>query len=79
MARYIDPEAQRLANLKRRLFMLRRHASLGDPTTGKSVLAQRADRLGGLKIANGHSYPSAWGLSMALWQWYRIPMKGEWR
>ena len=79
MARHIDPETQRVANMRRRLFMLRRHASLRDPATGKSTLAQRAGRLGGLRTVSKLDGPSAWGLSMALRRWYQIPIEGEWR
>ena len=61
---------QRLANLRRRLALLRHHAAQRGPD-GKSQQAVRAGRLGGRKRADGHpGGPQAFGLELALRRWY---------
>ena len=72
MRRAIDPETQRIANMRRRAAALERHAAARDPLTGKSKLAVAAGRLGGRKTADRLGCPSAWGLRMALRQHYGV-------
>ena len=67
-----DPEQQRVANLRRRAFMLERHAAARGPD-GKSRLAVEAGRLGGLRTVERHGPASAWGLRMALHRHHGIP------
>jgi len=77
MRRAIDPETQRIANMRRRAAALERHAAARDPLTGKSMLAVAAGRLGGRKTADRMGCPSAWGLRMALRRHHGIPLTLE--
>ena len=77
MRRAIDPETQRIANMRRRAAALERHAAARDPLTGKSTLAVEAGRLGGRKTADRLGCPSAWGLRMALRRHYGVPFTPE--
>jgi hypothetical protein len=78
LAAALDPEQQRVGNMRRRAFMLRRHALAQDPLTGKSALAVAAGRKGGQRTAEQHPSPSAWGLSMALLRHHGVPLPVAW-
>lgn len=72
MPRALDPEQQRIANMRRRAAMLERHAAArGDD--GKSTLATSAGQLGGRRTADRHGSSSAWGTRMALARHHGIP------
>lgn len=73
----LDPEQQRIANMRRRASMLERHERARDPETGKSLIAVAAGRLGGERTAERHGGGSAWGLRMALWRWHGVALGGE--
>jgi len=72
-----DPEAARIANMRRRAAALERHARAKGPD-GKSTLAVAAGRAGGRKTADRLGCPSAWGLRLALRRWHGVglPQKG---
>lgn len=76
MPRALDPEQERIANLRRRASMLERHHRARDPLTGKSMLAVEAGRRGGERTAERHGGGSAWGLRMALKRWHAIAVDG---
>ncbi len=76
MARALDPEQQRLANLRRRAAMLERHERARDPLTGKSTIAVSAGRRGGQRTVERHGSGSAWGLRMALLRHHGVPLPG---
>jgi hypothetical protein len=75
MPRALDPEQERVANLRRRAAMLARHAAARDPKTGKSELATRAGRRGGLRTVERHGSSSVWGLRMALRRHHGIALE----
>jgi hypothetical protein len=74
MGRALDPEVQRVANMRRRAAMLARHARAVDPETGKSTIAVAAGRAGGQRTASRYGSSSAWGLRMALRRHHGIPL-----
>lgn len=76
MTTALDPEQARLANLRRRAFMLERHHRARGPD-GKSALAVRAGRLGGLRTVERHAPGRAWGLRMALKRWHHVGLPWE--
>ena len=69
----IDPEQERIANLRRRAAMLERHARARN-AEGKSALAVGAGRTGGLATVARHGTGSAWGLRMALKRWHGVEL-----
>lgn len=69
----LDPEQARVANLRRRACMLRRH-TLAQGLDGKSTIAVAAGRKGGQATASKQACPSEWGLRMALRRWHGIPL-----
>jgi hypothetical protein len=74
MARALDPEQQRVANMRRRAHMLEVHARNRDPLTGKSALAAAGGRVGGPAAANRFGCASSWGLRMSLLRWHGVPL-----
>ena len=72
MPRAIDPEQERVANMRRRAAMLMRHARATDPDTGKSSIAVAAGRAGGQRTIERYGSSTAWGLSMALRRHYGV-------
>ena len=76
MGAAVDPERQRIANMRRRAAALERHYGARGPD-GKSRLAMAAGRLGGQKTASRLGCPRAWGLHMALKRWHGVPLPPE--
>jgi len=74
MPRALDPEQERVANLRRRASMLERHARARDPFTGKSRIAVEAGRQGGRRTVERHGGGSAWGLRLALRRWHGVSL-----
>ena len=74
MPRALDPEQQRIANMRRRAAALAQHASQRDPETGKSKLATYAGHLGGIRTAERHGSSRAWALRMNLKRWHHIDL-----
>jgi hypothetical protein len=72
----LDPEQERVANLRRRAAMLELHDRARGPD-GKSKLAVSAGRRGGQRTAERHGTGRAWGLGMALLRWHHIPLPVE--
>lgn len=75
MPRALDPEQDRIANMRRRASMLARHERARDPETGKSLIAVEAGRRGGERTAERHGGGSAWGLRMALRRWHGVSLR----
>jgi hypothetical protein len=75
MGKALDPERERVANLRRRAAMLERHARARDPVSGKSSIAVAAGRKGGRVTAARGGSPAAWGLRMALKRWHDVDFK----
>jgi hypothetical protein len=73
MGAALDPEQQRVANMRRRAYMLEKHEKSKGPD-GKSTLARKAGRVGGQRTAERHGGGSAWGLRMALHRWHGVPL-----
>ena len=71
----LDPEQQRIANMRRRASMLERHERARDPETGKSAIAVEAGRRGGERTAELHGGGSAWGVRMALRRWHNVKIE----
>jgi hypothetical protein len=81
MPRALDPEQQRVANMRRRAAMLARHDAARDPETGKSKIAVEAGRRGGQRTVerfyDQQGSIADWGLRMALKRHYGIPIEVE--
>lgn len=73
MSAALDPEVQRVANLRRRVAMLARHAA-ATGRDGKSTIAVAAGSLGGRRTVARHESGTLWGLRLALWRWHQIPI-----
>jgi len=70
MGRALDPEVQRVANMRRRLAMLERHSAARDPESGKSAIAVAGGRIAGQRNIERHGGSSARGLRLALARWH---------
>ncbi len=74
--RVLDPERQRIANLRRRLAMLRRHAAARLPD-GRSAIAVAGGIAAGRLNVERFGDPRAWGLALALRRHYGIPIPDD--